>query len=120
MEDLTSGLWTLTVNAFNENGTFIYTGSTTVNVQPGINTPVYLHLNPTTGSLEIIVTWGENPPSDYALNFDGVNDVVTILHPDSNLDNLEYQITLESWIYTRPILMLENGISLSWLLTTMR
>ena len=59
--DLAADTWTLIVDALNSDGTIIYTGTTKVTVQPGVVTPVYLHLNPTTGSLEIVVTWGGAP-----------------------------------------------------------
>jgi len=74
VEDLQAGLWTLTVNAFNNQEIIIYTGNTDVYVQPGVVTPVYLHLNPTTGSLEIVVTWGDTPSPPMllmALNSEG-------------------------------------------------
>lgn len=58
VEDIFCGEWKLTVNAYNSEGIIIYTGSTFVNVFPGTVTQVKLHLNPTTGDLEIIVTWG--------------------------------------------------------------
>jgi len=61
VEDLASGIWKLKVDAFNADGAIIYNGSTIVTVEPGVTTPVYLNLNPTTGSLEIVVTWGEAP-----------------------------------------------------------
>ena len=57
VENLMPGNWTLQVDAFNSDGVIIYTGSTLVSVQSGVVTPVTLRLNPTTGSLEIIVTW---------------------------------------------------------------
>ena len=58
VENVVHGLWKLTVNAYDVSGTIIYTGSTDVNVVSGVITPVSLQLNPTTGSLEITVTWG--------------------------------------------------------------
>ena len=59
VEDLAAGTWQLEVDAFNADGTIIYNGSTIVTVEPGVTSLVYLNLNPTTGSLEIVVTWGE-------------------------------------------------------------
>jgi concanavalin A-like lectin/glucanase superfamily protein len=61
VENISPRIWNLTVNAFDINTVVIYTGSTDVNVSPGVVTQVNLQLNPTTGSLEIIVTWG--PPN---------------------------------------------------------
>jgi concanavalin A-like lectin/glucanase superfamily protein len=61
VENISPGIWNLTVNAFDINTVVIYSGSTDVNVSPGIVTQINLKLNPTTGSLDIIVTWG--PPN---------------------------------------------------------
>ncbi|APF18395.1 Concanavalin A-like lectin/glucanases superfamily protein [Caldithrix abyssi DSM 13497] len=71
-----TGSWTLTVNALDADGTVIYSGSTTVYIAPGIITPVYLQLNPVSGSLRIIVTWGDTHPDLIAyFPFDGhLND----------------------------------------------
>ena len=81
VENIPSGQWTLTVNAFNKDDIIIYTGSTTVFVQPGIITPVYLQLNPATGSLEIIVTWGEQTPKLLAyFPFDSTYEDFSIFH----------------------------------------
>jgi outer membrane lipoprotein-sorting protein len=57
VEDISSGSWILQVDAFDENDDIIYTGRTEVPVHPGVETPVTLHLNPATGSLQIVVTW---------------------------------------------------------------
>lgn len=67
VENVVSGEWNLTVNAFNQDNIIIYTGSKIVFVSPGILTPVYLQLNPVTGSLDIIVTWGIPNPIDSTL-----------------------------------------------------
>ena len=61
IKDLISGNWKLSVSAMNDSGVVLYFGETSVNVVPGVETPVYLHLDPTTGSLKIIVTWGDIP-----------------------------------------------------------
>ena len=58
VDNIIHGIWKLTVNAYDNMGMILYTGSTSVTVIPGVITPVSLHLNPTTGSLEITVTWG--------------------------------------------------------------
>ncbi|NOX88054.1 MAG: hypothetical protein GXO77_03440 [Calditrichaeota bacterium] len=63
VEDLEPGDWYLQVDAYNGESKVIYSGSTSVTVEPGVVTPVYLNLDPTTGSLEIIVTWGGVKPS---------------------------------------------------------
>jgi Concanavalin A-like lectin/glucanases superfamily len=67
VENISPGIWNLTVNAFDINTVIIYTGSTNVNVSPGVVTQVNLQLNPTTGSLEIIVTWGTVNPQDSSI-----------------------------------------------------
>ena len=67
VEDLAAGIWQLEVDAFNANGTIIYNGSTILTVEPGVTSLVYLNLNPTTGSLEIVVTWGGSPSLDSLL-----------------------------------------------------
>ncbi len=59
VEDLEPGEWYLQVDAYNGDSKVIYSGSTSVTVEPGVVTPVNLNLDPTTGSLEIIVTWGD-------------------------------------------------------------
>ena len=59
VENLGSGIWTLTIDALDENDDIIYSGTTLVTVYPGMVTPVSIHLNPVTGSLDITVTWGE-------------------------------------------------------------
>jgi len=60
VENLIAGLWNIQVDAFNKDNVVIYSGKTSVQVNPGTITPVNLHLNPTTGGLEITVTWGGN------------------------------------------------------------
>ncbi len=101
VNDIPAGIWTIQVDAFNSDSVIIYTGQTDVNVIPGQITPVYLHLNPTTGGLEIVVTWGETKKS--ALDFDGIDDIVTIPNPNRNLNLIGDIITVESWIYVRSI-----------------
>jgi hypothetical protein len=61
LEDIPSGNWILRVDAFDEDDNLIYTGTTDITVYPGVVTPVSLHLNPATGSLQITVTWGSDP-----------------------------------------------------------
>ncbi|KAA3617502.1 MAG: leucine-rich repeat domain-containing protein [Calditrichaeota bacterium] len=71
VENIPVGDWVLQVNAIDAENTIIYSGSTEVKVSAGVVTTISLHLNPTTGSLQIIVTWG--------------NDYINI--PDENLLN---------------------------------
>ena len=84
VENLAAGFWTLQVDAYNSDNIIIYTGKARVNVQPGVVTPVYLHLNPSTGSLEIVVTWGEHNPDLLAyFPFDKTLDDYSIFHNDA-------------------------------------
>ncbi len=101
VNNIPAGMWTIQVDALNSDSVIIYTGHTEVNVIPGQITPVYLHLNPTTGGLEIIVTWGEIKKS--ALDFDGIDDIVTVPNPTRNLNLIGDNITVESWVYVRSI-----------------
>ena len=59
VENIPSGNWILRVDAYDEDDNLIYTGTTEITVYAGVVTPVSLHLNPATGSLAIIVMWGE-------------------------------------------------------------
>ena len=70
VEDIPSGIWILRVDAFDEDDNLIYTGTTEITVYSGVVTPVSLHLNPATGSLQITVIWGDdiiNIPDDNLL-----------------------------------------------------
>ncbi len=60
VENLAPGSWKLKVDAYNDSDLIIYTGSTEVHVVSGTTTPVYLELNPVTGSIYITVNWGES------------------------------------------------------------
>ena len=61
LHGIVEGVWVLKVNAYNEAGEVVYTGSTEVEVIAGQITPVHLDLL-NTGSLEISVTWGAGEP----------------------------------------------------------
>ncbi len=60
VKNIKPGEWQLTVNAYNAQNMLAYTGSTKVKITPGEETTVYLHLDPATGSLRVIVTWGDD------------------------------------------------------------
>ncbi len=60
VKNLKPGDWKLTVNAYNADNVLAYSGSTIVTINPGEETTVYLHLDPATGSLRVIVTWGSD------------------------------------------------------------
>jgi len=64
VKDLAAGVWKLQVDAYNTEDVIIYSGSVRVDIKSGVTTIVRLHLNPTTGSLEVIVTWGEETVTD--------------------------------------------------------
>ena len=51
------GNWNLRVDAYNQTGVIIYTGTQNVSIFPGALTPIQLQLHPATGELEIEVTW---------------------------------------------------------------
>ena len=60
-EDVQAGTWHLAVQAFDSTETVRFSGETDVNVQPGLTSNVSLQLMPTTGRIEITVTWGGTP-----------------------------------------------------------
>jgi len=55
--DITIGDWMLIVEAFDENGNQIYTGTIEVTVYPGIPTPVSIHLDQANVSLLDTAAW---------------------------------------------------------------
>lgn len=58
VDEIPTGKWNLQVDAFNIDSAIIYSGSTTVSVEPAALTNVSLYLNSTSGSIEISVKWG--------------------------------------------------------------
>lgn len=58
IENIPVGFWRLTVEAFDAQDHVLYSGSTQVEIITGIVTPVSIHLDPTTGSIYVTVTWG--------------------------------------------------------------
>lgn len=79
VENIIQGNWKLTVNAYDSTGFIIYSGWTNVNVIPGIINTVSLHLNPVTGTLEIIVTWG---------NYNYLDSLLIVYYPfDGNAND---------------------------------
>jgi len=65
--DVIAGPWHLRVEALDDSGIVRYQGETDVNVIGGQIAHVSLHLVPTTGGIEIEVTWGGVPPSSLGL-----------------------------------------------------
>ena len=59
IEYIAIGVWTVKIDAYNDAGDIIYTATTEVLVIANQVTPVYIHLMKT-GSVEIIVTWGDD------------------------------------------------------------
>ncbi|MEJ2637316.1 MAG: LamG domain-containing protein [Calditrichia bacterium] len=67
-----AGTWHLAVSAYDSTESLLYFGETDVNVMAGRQNTVFLQLNPVTGNLEVIVTWGDNTPKLVAYYpFDG-------------------------------------------------
>ncbi len=58
INDVAVGTWHLKVDAVDDSGHVKYTGEADVDVLPGQLTQVSLELSATTGSVEIVVTWG--------------------------------------------------------------
>lgn len=58
--EIFAGEWLLSVTAFAEDNNAIYFGETMVNIQSNQNNVVNLHLDPVTGTLQVVVTWGDN------------------------------------------------------------
>mgnify|MGYP002640332774 CR=1 FL=1 len=92
-ENLVHGEWSLTVDALNSDGIVYYTGSTTLEIIPGQTQEVSLTLNPTTGSLEIDITWGFNidglrfsAGDVFAVGSDPLSVINADLDQDSDLD----------------------------------
>lgn len=59
-DNLDAGIWKIYVEAFNNKQVILYFGETEANVIPGIIVPINLQLNPTTGGININITWGTN------------------------------------------------------------
>jgi len=60
-----AGTWHLQVIAYSEVGEPLYQGETDINVQAGENNIVNLHLDPVSGTLTVVVTWGEQSRGEY-------------------------------------------------------
>jgi len=73
VKNIKAGEWKLTVNAYNADNVLAYTGSTMVTINPGEETTVYLHLDPATGSLKVIVTWGNTGEKMILMALDSVS-----------------------------------------------
>lgn len=65
--DVPIGTWHLVVEALDQDSVVRYRGETNVQVQPG-TTIVSLELSPTSGNLEIHVTWGTTPSESLIVN----------------------------------------------------
>lgn len=62
-----AGVWHLRVDARDTHNVIRYSGETDVEVRSGTTAHVTLQLLPTTGSIEILVTWGPVPPPTVGL-----------------------------------------------------
>jgi hypothetical protein len=60
LEDVVVGIWHLKVDALDDSNIVRYTGETDVEVRPGETSQADLELFPTSGRIEIHVTWGSN------------------------------------------------------------
>lgn len=68
-ENIVIGKWNILVDAVDQNGTILYSGKTDVNVLAGTTVPIYMDLNPTSGNIFLIISWGrQNYLDDYPLN----------------------------------------------------
>ena len=66
VDEIPSGEWTLRVYAYDVDDNVVYSGLKQISITSGVVTPVSIHLNSTTGSLEITVTWGNNQTTTLA------------------------------------------------------
>ena len=60
-DEVQVGTWHLTVDALDSTESVRFSGQTDVDVQPGLTSNVSLQLLPTSGRIEITVTWGGTP-----------------------------------------------------------
>jgi len=88
VKDIKPGEWELTVNAYNANYELAYSGSTKVTIRPGEDTTIYLHLDPATGSLRVIVTWGDDVENMILMARDSL-DMWHIVSMDINGNNFK-------------------------------
>jgi hypothetical protein len=92
--DVAIGTWHLRVDAEDDGGSVLYSGQTDVDVFPGQISHVSLHLQATTGGIEIEVTWGA---ALQALQFNGATDFISL--PSSpSLTSFGNQISVEAWV----------------------
>ncbi len=96
-----SGLWHLSVTAYSDSNEAIYKGETDVYIYPGKENIIYLQLNPLTGKLTVIVTWGGQSSEGSALDFNGDNSLLYVPKPGPELDSLSRGVTFEAWIKPR-------------------
>ncbi len=92
---IASGLWHLSVTAYDSIQTAIYFGETDVNILPGQVNTVYLQLDPLTGDLVVVVTWGDpiSNTSEYILFFShsgAQNNVYRFNLQTSSLEQLTF------------------------------
>lgn len=64
VENIPAGVWKLLVNAYDSNGTIVYSGSVEATVVIGSTTTIDLHLS-NTGSIAITVTWNDGGEGIY-------------------------------------------------------
>jgi Concanavalin A-like lectin/glucanases superfamily len=93
--NIAPGIWHLTVNAYDTSNVLKYSGGTDVEALSGTVTPVNLELDPVTGSIHVMVTWG--PSSNKSLKFDGFSGYVE-MNASSSLSDIDSALTLEAWV----------------------
>ncbi len=97
MTDIPVGQWHLRVDALDNGGYVLYSGSTDVMVSGGVTTQVSLTLQPATGNVEITVNWGSGQLlfTDYLSN-----PVFTPAQNPSNPANIsEAKVILDNGMY---------------------
>jgi len=131
IENIFHGDWELRINAYNNENLIIYSGSTIVTIIPHSTVNVNLHLEPTTGSLMITVTWGdsnENPPDSllacYPFNGNVNDESLNDFHGEvfgSTLTNDRYDnhnsaylfSGINDYIFLPPEINLSNSLQFS-------
>jgi len=92
--NIPAGVWHLAVTAYDNNNQAVYAGETNVNVLAGQVNIVHLTMDPVTGSLTVVVDWGEQPDFSGEYIFTYLANHPTYLYRyNFDTDNLEPVIT---------------------------
>ncbi len=95
-DNIVAGTWHLQVNAYDGTNALKYSGGKDVQVVGGEITAVNLVLNPTTGSINVTVTWGAAAAGN-ALKLDGATGYLEVPN-SSSLSSPSTAITMEAWV----------------------